>query len=93
LKNFYRSPFLKWPPQYHTNSTLSDFNNISYVGFQCREYIWDIIIYPHMKCRWNRTMLNLCVIVVAILKMVTSRNFSKKFLPVAIFKMAATIPH
>ena len=32
LKNFYRSPFSKWPPQYHTNSTLSDFNAISYVG-------------------------------------------------------------
>ena len=29
-----------------------------------------------MKCRWNRTMLNLCGIVVAILKMATSRNFS-----------------
>jgi hypothetical protein len=28
-----------------------------------------------MKC-WNRTMLNLCGIVAAILKMVTSRNFS-----------------
>jgi hypothetical protein len=23
LKNFYRSPFSKWPPQYRTNSTLS----------------------------------------------------------------------
>ena len=44
--------------------------------FQCREYIRDIIIYPHMKCRWNRTMLNLCGIVAAILKMVTARNFS-----------------
>jgi hypothetical protein len=32
LKNFYRSPFSKWPPQYCTNSTLSDFNDISYVG-------------------------------------------------------------
>jgi hypothetical protein len=27
-----RSPFSKWPPQYRTNSTLSDFNDISYVG-------------------------------------------------------------
>jgi hypothetical protein len=36
----------------------------------------NIIIYPHMKCRWNRTMLNLCGIVVAILKMETGRNFS-----------------
>ena len=24
LNNFYRSPFLKWPPQYRKNSTLSD---------------------------------------------------------------------
>jgi hypothetical protein len=24
LKNFYRSPFAKWPPQYRKNSTLSD---------------------------------------------------------------------
>ena len=30
----------------------------------------------HMKFRWNRTMLNLCGIVVAILKMTTGRNFS-----------------
>jgi hypothetical protein len=24
LKNFYPSPFSKWPPQYRNNSTLSD---------------------------------------------------------------------
>jgi hypothetical protein len=43
LKNFYRSPFSKWPPQYHTNSTLSDFNDISYVGrLWCPEFISDI---------------------------------------------------
>jgi hypothetical protein len=24
LKNFYRSPFSKWPPQYRKKSTLSD---------------------------------------------------------------------
>ena len=59
-KNFYRSPFSKWPPQYCTNSTLSDFNDISYVGrLWCPELIPDI----------------------------------EKFLPVAIFKMATTIPH
>ena len=40
--------------------------------FQCR----DIIIYPHMKYHWNRTMLNLYGIVAAILKMATARNFS-----------------
>ena len=44
--------------------------------FKCQESFRDIIIYPHMKCRWNRTMLNLCSIVVAILKMATGRNFS-----------------
>ena len=44
--------------------------------FRCQESIRDIIIYPHMKCRWNTTMLNLCGIVVAILKMATGRNFS-----------------
>jgi hypothetical protein len=27
LKNFYRSPFWKWPPQYRINSLLSDFNS------------------------------------------------------------------
>jgi hypothetical protein len=32
IENFYWSPFSKWPPQYYTNSTLSDFNDISYVG-------------------------------------------------------------
>jgi hypothetical protein len=117
-KNFYRSPFSKWPPQYHTNSTLSDFNDFSYVGrLWCPELIPDIE-------NFLRTMLNFCGIVAAILKMVTGRNFSmsghhylptyqilmisdnveflppifyavyiEKFLPVAIFKMVATIPH
>jgi hypothetical protein len=28
-KKFYWSPFSKWPPQYRTNSTLSDFNDIN----------------------------------------------------------------
>jgi hypothetical protein len=43
---------------------------------QCRESIPDIIIYQHMKFRWNRTMLNLYGIVASILKMATGRNFS-----------------
>jgi hypothetical protein len=43
LKNFYRSPFSKWPPQYRTNSALFDFNEISYVGrLCCPELIPDI---------------------------------------------------
>jgi hypothetical protein len=32
LKNFYRSPFSKWSPQYRTNSTLFDFNNILHIN-------------------------------------------------------------
>jgi hypothetical protein len=32
LKNFYRSPFSKWPPQYRKNSTLSNIIKILYVG-------------------------------------------------------------
>jgi hypothetical protein len=44
--------------------------------FRCRESISVIIIYLHMKFRWNRTMLNLCGIVAAILKMATGKNCS-----------------
>ena len=44
--------------------------------FRCQESIQDIIIYLQMKFRWNRTMLNLCGIVAAILKIATGRNFS-----------------
>jgi hypothetical protein len=44
--------------------------------FQCWESIQDIIIYPHIKFWWYRTMLNFYGIVVAILKMATSRNCS-----------------
>ena len=43
LKNFYRAPFSKWLPQYRTNSALSDFNDISYVGrLWCPKLIPDI---------------------------------------------------
>ena len=92
FKNFYRSPFSKWPPQYRTNSTLSDFNAISYVGrLWCPELIPDIEKY----------------LPVAIFKIATTipHKFNivrfqrpelipdiQKFLPVSIFKMAATIP-
>ena len=44
--------------------------------FRCQESIRDITIYSHMKWRWNRTMLKLCSIVAAILKMATGRNFA-----------------
>ena len=43
LKNFYRSPFSKWPSQYCKNSTLSDIIKIWYVGRSwCPELIPDI---------------------------------------------------
>ena len=45
-------------------------------NFSMSESIRDIIIYLHMKCRWNQTILNLGGIVTAILKMATGRNFS-----------------
>jgi hypothetical protein len=32
-KNFYRSPYSKWPPQYRTNSTLFDFNVLNIISF------------------------------------------------------------
>jgi hypothetical protein len=67
-KNFYRSPFSKWPSQYRTNSTLSDFNDISYVGrLWCPELIPDIesginsghhYLPIYIKFWWYRTMLN-----------------------------------
>jgi hypothetical protein len=44
--------------------------------FQNGESIQDIIIYPHIKFWWYRTMLNFCDIVAVILKMATGRNFS-----------------
>jgi hypothetical protein len=92
LKNFYRSPFSKWPPQYRTNSTLSDFNAIWYMGrLWCPELIPDIEKFQ----------------LVAIFKMATTipHKFNivrfqrpelipdiEKFLPVSIFKLADTIP-
>jgi hypothetical protein len=52
--------------------------------FQCRESIRDIIIYPHIKFWWYWTMLNFYPHFLYDIE---------KFLPVTIFKMAATIPH
>jgi hypothetical protein len=30
IETFLSSPFSKWPPQYHTNSTLFDFNVLNW---------------------------------------------------------------
>ena len=59
-KNFYQSPFSKWTPQYRTNSTLSDFNEISYVGrLWCSELIPG---FHFQNGRHNTTKIQHCSI-------------------------------
>jgi hypothetical protein len=88
LKNFYRSPFSKWPPRYRTNSTLSDFNVIWYVGRLWRpELIPDIVgtslsthisnFYDIGQC-WIFTAHFLYHILAAILKMADISKFWKR---------------
>jgi hypothetical protein len=55
LKNFYRSPFSKWPPQYRKYSTLSDIIkicthiwNVAEIG-QC--WICAVLWWPFWKWR------------------------------------------
>ena len=100
--NFYRSPFSKWPPQYRTNSTLYDFNDISYVDrLWCPEMIPDFEIFyrsPFSKCppqyRTNSTLSDFNdILYVGRLWCPEMIPDIEKFLPVSIFKMAATIPH
>jgi hypothetical protein len=64
LKNVYRSPFSIWPPQYRTNSTLSNFNDISYVGrLWCPELIPDIEKFlPFAMGRHNTAQIQHCSI-------------------------------
>jgi hypothetical protein len=63
-KNLYRSPFSKWPPQFRTNSSLSDFNDISYVGrLWCPELIPDIEKFlPGTILKMAATMLDFNVL-------------------------------
>ena len=91
-KNFYRSPFSKWLPQYHTNSTLSDFNDILYVGrLWCPELIPDIEKFlPVAIFKMATTILHKFNIVwFQRPELITD---IEKFLPVSIFKMATTKP-
>ena len=49
LKNFYWSPFSKWPPQYRTSSTLFDFKgSFWFIFLTCCQWpvweTWDFII-------------------------------------------------
>ena len=101
LKNFYQSPFSKWPPQYRTNSTLSDFNDISYVGtLWCRKLILTSTnFYRSPFSKWppqyrtNSTLFDFNEIAyVGRLWWPELIPDIEKFLPVSIFKMATTIP-
>ena len=102
LKNFYRSPFSKWPPQYRKYSTLSNIIKIWYVGRFNDVPNW----FPTLKnfyrspfSKWppqyctNSTLSDFNAI------SYVGRSWCPelipdidKFLPVAIFKMASTIP-
>ena len=72
---------LFWSREYNSAKEICKYTSFSKVGGNYPldlKIIWssgDIIIYPHIKWRWNRTMLYLCGIVVAILKMATGSNF------------------
>jgi hypothetical protein len=92
LKNFYRSPFSKWPPQYRTDSTLSDFNAISYVG-----RLWCLELIPDIKKFLPITIFKMATTIPHKFNIVRFQCPElipdiEKFLPVSIFKMAATIP-
>ena len=68
-------------PTYEISLKSNNVEFVRYCGrpveiFRCQQSIWDIIFYLHMKCRWNQTLLNLCGIVAAILKMTTGKKFS-----------------
>jgi hypothetical protein len=62
--------------------------------FQCQKSIRDIIIYPHIKFWWYRTMLNFSCIVISHVGRLWCPELIpdiEQFLLVAIFKMATTI--
>ena len=90
-KHFYRSPFSKWPPQCRINSTLSDFNDISYVGRWCPEMIPDIEKFLQAAIFKMATTIPHKFNIVRFQRPELIPDI-EKFLPVSIFKMAATIP-
>ena len=92
LKNFYWSPFSKWLPQNRTNSTLSDFNDISYVGrLWCPEMIPDIDKFLPVTIFEMATTIPHKFNIVRFQRPELIPDI-EKFLPVSIFKMADTIP-
>ena len=91
-QNFYLSPFSKWSPQYRTNSTLSDFNDISYVGrLWCPELIPDIENFLPVAIFQMATTIPHKFNIVRFQRPELIPDINK-FLLVSIFKMATTIP-
>ena len=102
LKNFSRSPFSKWLPQYRTNSTLSDSNAISYVG-----RLWCPELIPAIEQFLPDAIFEMATTIPHKFNIVRFNDISfvgrlwcpelipdiEIFLPVAIFEMATTIPH
>jgi hypothetical protein len=91
-KIFYRSPFSKWLLQYHTNSTLSDFNDISYVG-----RLWCPELIPDIEKFLSVSIFKIVATIPHKFNIVRFQHPElipdiEKFLPVSIFKMAATMP-
>ena len=93
LKNFYRSPFSKWPPQYRTNSTLFDFKVLNWFQTSKNLYRSPFSNWRQQYCS-NSTLSDFNDIsYVGRLWCPELIPDINKFLPVAIFKVAATIPH
>jgi hypothetical protein len=57
LKNFYRSPFSKWPPQYRTNSTLFDFNILNWFP-TLKNFYWSPFSKWPPQYRKNSTLFD-----------------------------------
>jgi hypothetical protein len=56
-KNFYRSPFSKWPPRYCTNSTLFDFNVLNWFPTLKNFYWSPFSKWPPQYCK-NSTLFD-----------------------------------
>ena len=56
-KNFYRSPFSKWPPQCRTNSTLFDFNVLNWFPTSKNFYRSPFLEWPP-QYRKNSTLFD-----------------------------------
>jgi hypothetical protein len=92
-KKFYPSPFSQWPPQYHTNSTLFDFNVLNLFPTSKKFYRSPFSKWPP-QYRTNSTLSDFNDIsYVGRLWCPELIPDIENFLAVALFKMATSIPH